>query len=247
MLTPYILTASLFRMLDSMQQFDIIYSMTQGGPGDTLTVFQVQAYQFANYHVTDATAFYQKRDFWQISPDPTQSASTVSGSLPPMRPYYQLIKVPGSDTEQFQLVIPFVPNGRQNMVAWMAASSDPVNYGHITDFQFPEGRNIEGPQQVFARINNDPQPRREVPQAAVEGAVPRHLLVPHEQRARGSVDGHRAAHSGAVPARIEDAHLEDGLRRRHVGIPAQPDVERQTIVHFPVIVGIKGQIPPQSR
>ncbi|MCW5229826.1 carbohydrate ABC transporter permease [Verminephrobacter eiseniae] len=44
MLTPYILTAGMFRMLDSMQQFDIIYSMTQGGPGDALTVFQVQAY-----------------------------------------------------------------------------------------------------------------------------------------------------------------------------------------------------------
>ena len=44
MLMPYMLTASLFRMLDSIQQFDIIYSMTQGGPGDTLTVFQVQAY-----------------------------------------------------------------------------------------------------------------------------------------------------------------------------------------------------------
>lgn len=44
MLTPYLLTAGMFRMLDSMQQFDIIYSMTQGGPGDALTVFQVQAY-----------------------------------------------------------------------------------------------------------------------------------------------------------------------------------------------------------
>jgi multiple sugar transport system permease protein len=44
MLMPYIITAALFRMLDSIQQFDIIYSMTQGGPGDTLTVFQVQAY-----------------------------------------------------------------------------------------------------------------------------------------------------------------------------------------------------------
>ena len=44
MLLPYILTASLFRMLDSIQQFDIIYAMTQGGPGDTLLVFQVQAY-----------------------------------------------------------------------------------------------------------------------------------------------------------------------------------------------------------
>jgi multiple sugar transport system permease protein len=44
MLMPYILTASLFRLLDSIQQFDIIYAMTQGGPGNTLTVFQVEAY-----------------------------------------------------------------------------------------------------------------------------------------------------------------------------------------------------------
>ena len=50
MLFPYILTASLFRMLDAIQQFDIIYAMTQGGPGDTLMVFQVQAYlEFFTY------------------------------------------------------------------------------------------------------------------------------------------------------------------------------------------------------
>jgi multiple sugar transport system permease protein len=44
MLMPYVITATLFRLLDSIQQFDIIYSMTQGGPGDKLLVFQVQAY-----------------------------------------------------------------------------------------------------------------------------------------------------------------------------------------------------------
>ena len=44
MLMPYLITATLFRLLDSIQQFDIIYSMTQGGPGDKLLVFQVQAY-----------------------------------------------------------------------------------------------------------------------------------------------------------------------------------------------------------
>jgi multiple sugar transport system permease protein len=44
MLTPYIITATLFRMLDAIQQFDIVYAMTQGGPGDTLMVFQVLAY-----------------------------------------------------------------------------------------------------------------------------------------------------------------------------------------------------------
>jgi len=50
MLMPYIVTASLFRLLDSIQQFDIIYPMTQGGPGDTLLVFQVRAYlEFYQY------------------------------------------------------------------------------------------------------------------------------------------------------------------------------------------------------
>ncbi|GGD86939.1 ABC transporter permease [Aureimonas endophytica] len=52
MLLPYILTASLFRLLESIQQFDIVYAMTQGGPGNTLTVFQVESYlqffQFTN-------------------------------------------------------------------------------------------------------------------------------------------------------------------------------------------------------
>jgi multiple sugar transport system permease protein len=50
MLMPYIITATLFRLLDSIQQFDIIYPMTQGGPGNTLLVFQVQSYlQFFQY------------------------------------------------------------------------------------------------------------------------------------------------------------------------------------------------------
>ena len=50
MLLPYLLTASLFRMLDSIQQFDIIYATTQGGPGNKLMVFQVEAYlQFFQY------------------------------------------------------------------------------------------------------------------------------------------------------------------------------------------------------
>jgi multiple sugar transport system permease protein len=50
MLSPYIITASLFRLLDAIQQFDIVYAMTQGGPGNTLLVFQVRAYlEFYQY------------------------------------------------------------------------------------------------------------------------------------------------------------------------------------------------------
>src|SRR5712672_711635 len=50
MLSPYIITASLFRLLDAIQQFDIVYAMMQGGPGNTLLLFQVRAYlEFYQY------------------------------------------------------------------------------------------------------------------------------------------------------------------------------------------------------
>jgi len=44
MLFPFILTASLFRLLESIQQFDIIYALSQGGPGESSMVFQLSAY-----------------------------------------------------------------------------------------------------------------------------------------------------------------------------------------------------------
>jgi uncharacterized protein len=119
-------------------------------------LLQIQSYQYANYHVTDPVSFYYRSDFWQVSPDPTQAAVAATGAPPPMRPYYQLLKLPTQDTEEFQLVEPFVPAGRPNMVAWMAASSDPDHYGQVTVFQLPEGSTVEGPQQVFSRMNNDP-------------------------------------------------------------------------------------------
>lgn len=58
MLMPYIITAALFRLLDSIQQFDIIYAMTQGGPGNSLMVFQVGAYLdfFQNTDIGRSTA-----------------------------------------------------------------------------------------------------------------------------------------------------------------------------------------------
>ena len=58
MLMPYIITAALFRMLDSIQQFDIVYAMTQGGPGNATLLFQVQAYLdfFKNFNVGRSAA-----------------------------------------------------------------------------------------------------------------------------------------------------------------------------------------------
>ncbi len=45
MLTPYIIIVVLFRFMDSLKQFDIIFAMTEGGPGNTLMTYQLTAYR----------------------------------------------------------------------------------------------------------------------------------------------------------------------------------------------------------
>lgn len=131
-------------------------------------LFQIQATQFARYHVTDPTTFFRGTDAWQIPSDPTYCADPAhssvgacdpirpTGEAPKIAPYYQLLKLPGQSSEQFQLVTPFTPAGRPNMVAWMAADSDPAGYGTLTAFQFPSDQTVDGPSTVFAQINADP-------------------------------------------------------------------------------------------
>ena len=49
------------------------------------------------------------------------------------------------------------------MVAWMAAKSDPgEEYGSLM-YEFPSGRNVDGPTQVFARIDRTPASPRNAP------------------------------------------------------------------------------------
>ena len=116
-------------------------------------LFQIQAAQYTNYHVTDSDVFYGKQDFWALPVDPTVSSETNQFV---MRPYYQLMRLPGETEESFALILPFTPQNRQNMVAWMAAKSDPgPDYGQLVSFQFPAGVNVDGPTQIFSRINQD--------------------------------------------------------------------------------------------
>jgi uncharacterized protein len=134
-------------------------------------LFQVQANQFTRYHVTDPTVYYGRQDFWEFPGDPAAVEPPAPGedqpvpaALPPMRPYYVLMRLPGETDRTFTLILPFTPVGRQNMVAWLAAKSDPGEdgglsppYGEMISYEFPSGRNVDGPTQVFARVNADSQ------------------------------------------------------------------------------------------
>ncbi|TML01063.1 MAG: UPF0182 family protein [Actinobacteria bacterium] len=117
-------------------------------------LLQTQAFEFGRYHVTDVPTFFNNGKRWALPPGlPDIVNGKSTGTL---RPYYVLIKLPSDAAEQFVLFEPFTPSGRQNMVAYIAASSDPGQYGQLKAFQFPTGENVDGPTQVRSLINQDP-------------------------------------------------------------------------------------------
>jgi uncharacterized membrane protein (UPF0182 family) len=121
-------------------------------------LFRVQAHLYSNYHVTDPTQFYSKGDFWtvpQVPIDPTER------DLRELEPYYVLLPLTEDGESRFLLFVPFTPLDRPNMVAWMAAQSDPEEYGQLVSFSFG-GRNVRGPTQAAVLMHQDPEVAREV-------------------------------------------------------------------------------------
>jgi uncharacterized membrane protein (UPF0182 family) len=121
-------------------------------------LFRVQAHQYANYHVTEADQFYEKSDFWAV-PRVAKGPRVEEAEL---EPYYVLLPLPGETEERFVLFTPFTPSNRPNMTSWMAAVSDPDDYGRLVSFVFPSGRNVSGPSQVASFISQDTDVSREV-------------------------------------------------------------------------------------
>jgi uncharacterized membrane protein (UPF0182 family) len=113
-------------------------------------LFLIQSNVYLQYHMQDPRVFFNKEDQWTI---PTE---TFFGSEKAIEPYYVIMKIPGEEKEEFALILPFTPKGKPNMVAWLAARSDMPQYGELLAFLFPKDRQIDGPSQVEARIDNDP-------------------------------------------------------------------------------------------
>lgn len=110
-------------------------------------LFRIQAEVYRTYHMTDPQVFYNKEDQWDI---PTSSGGQE------MEPFYVLMRLPDQKAEEFLLMLPFTPRTKQNMIGWMAAKCDPDVYGQRLVYNFPKQRLILGPEQVSARVNQDP-------------------------------------------------------------------------------------------
>jgi uncharacterized membrane protein (UPF0182 family) len=112
-------------------------------------LFVIQAGVYGTYHMQDPEVFYNKEDLWSF---PRESHKGQTGL---MQPYYTIMRLPGEKREEFILMLPMVPNNRDNMIAWLAARCDGANYGKMIEFSFSKENLIYGPAQIEARIDQD--------------------------------------------------------------------------------------------
>lgn len=112
-------------------------------------LFVVQARQYATYHMQDPQVFYNKEDLLSIP------RKTLDGREIETEPYYTIMRLPGEKMEEFILLLPFTPNKRDNMRAWLAARSDAPHYGKLIALDFPKAKLVYGPKQIDARIDQD--------------------------------------------------------------------------------------------
>ena len=136
-------------------------------------LFAIQAQKYATYHMTEPQVFYNSEDLWQ-NPRAKEGDRQVA-----VEPYYVLIRMPGEPRLEFLLLTPMTPARRDNMIAWLAARSDPPHYGQLVVFMLPKDRLVLGPVQIEATIDQDTTISRQLTLWDQRGSrvIRGHLLV----------------------------------------------------------------------
>ncbi|GAB2444418.1 UPF0182 family protein [Nocardioides hungaricus] len=114
-------------------------------------MFKVQRYQYARYHVTDATNWYNGNDRWAVPTDPNAPSS--------LQPPYRLFvnqQAAGGDDEVFSLTSTLVPFNKNNLAAFVSVNSDATSpdYGKMQVTQLAD-QSVKGPGQIANDFNSD--------------------------------------------------------------------------------------------
>jgi uncharacterized membrane protein (UPF0182 family) len=142
-----------------MRLYPSLFTPLEQAPSGLVTHFRypedllnIQAALLATYHMTDPQTFYNREDLWSIAQE------TYADRVAQMQAYYTMLRLPGEPGTEFASILPFTPSGqnRNNMLAWMVARSDGHHYGEVIVYRFPQGKLVFGPQQIEARINQEP-------------------------------------------------------------------------------------------
>lgn len=118
-------------------------------------LLQIQSAIYARYHMNDVNVFYLNEDLWDIAYEVFGTERTQ------LQPNYYIAKLPDGDKAEFFNSIVFTPKSKMNMMALMVARNDGEDYGQLVVYQFPKSKNVYGPEQIEAQIDQNTEISRD--------------------------------------------------------------------------------------
>ena len=115
-----------------------------------MDLFQIQGEMYKTFHMTNPQVFYNQEDLWSL---PTE---VYNQNQQPMLPYYIIMRLPDTKSEEFILMVPFTPSNKNNMVSWLCARCDSSSYGQLLEYSLSKDKLIYGPLQIDAQVNQTP-------------------------------------------------------------------------------------------
>lgn len=112
-------------------------------------LLDIQAELYKKFHVTNPDVFYNGEDIWDIAQEKYMQEQTA------VEANYVMFRLPGEDSMEFILNIPFTPKDKSNMNALLMARNDGEHYGKLFMYRFPKDRLVQGPQMLESRIDQD--------------------------------------------------------------------------------------------
>ena len=127
-------------------------------------LFDVQRSLLTQYHVADASDFYNGADFWKVPNDPTLAATKTlngggaGGSSPTLPSTYMSLSPTGDTPAQWALSSPMVTLNYRQLAGFLTVNAQPgPDYGKFTLLDFPAGQSVASPAQVQNDIESDNQ------------------------------------------------------------------------------------------
>jgi hypothetical protein len=116
---------------------------------------ELQAAVYGLYHMSDPGVFYNREDLWTVASE--VRTGNQDQAAQPMMPNFVLMTLPGEAGVEFVEILPFTPGNRNNLIGWIAGRSDGDKYGTLVAYNFPKNKLVDGPLQIEARIDQNPQ------------------------------------------------------------------------------------------
>jgi hypothetical protein len=106
---------------------------------------------YLKYHQKDPELFYRNEDMWEYSTFERKK------EILPLKANYLTLNLIDSKQHEFLLLRPFSPKNRANLRALAVVGCDYClgSYGRIIMYRFSKGKQVYGPAQISALIEQD--------------------------------------------------------------------------------------------